>query len=458
MANRDYWSFFIGSGGVRRRATKSVTRTHERRNWWNEVYYLDVYGSKSYIIDATGHPPNILGNLNWLIHGGSLPPLDSGHELWLEKATVSPKRLAYVSGSFPWGVQGPISGPWASSWGAELFGYTDDPNSGNVPDSNSYSFLAMKNYGSMGISRSVQTVPYIPALQVIGELREGIPTIPGSQLLERFHRDSPVDVNKILKRGGATSAEMAALTKVFGKTVAGEFLNFVFGILPTISDIQNIVGVLSNESVARVQASLDSQLRKRFHRERVLVNETVKTHQERWVYPSLDGSTIFTVDQGLETLDTTGTRRVWFEGVFDHAVWANELTSKLNELQSKLGLTLAMPLVEGLWELIPYSWLVDWFTNIGKMLSNASTFQREGLSMPYGYVMAETDLLDVDIWSGRVGGQSFYAPVRRTTLVKQRLKATPFGFGLKVSDLSDIQKAILAALGVSRLSLPSRLP
>jgi len=373
--------------------------------------------------------------------------------MWLEKTSVSQKRLAVVNGDWPWGVKGPISGPWAANWGGAMYGNKDLPVAGSVPDSNSYSFLTLKNYGSIGISRSVQTVPYIPALQVIGELREGIPTIPGALLLEKFHGSSPVDVSAILKRGGPTSSEMALLTKVFGKTVAGEFLNFVFGILPTISDIQNIVGVLSNESIRNVQARLDAQLRQRFHRKRELVNEPVNTIQSRWTYPDLPGSTIFTVGQGLETLQSVGNRTVWFEGVFDHAVWANELTRNLNDLQSKLGATLAMPLVEGLWELVPYSWLVDWFTNIGKMLSNASTFQREGLCMPYGYVMAKTEITDTDIWSGPVGGLPFHAPVRRTTLVKQRLKATPFGFGLKLSDLSDLQRAILAALGLSRLSL-----
>jgi hypothetical protein len=39
----------------------------------------------------------------------------------------------------------------------------------------------------------------------------------------------------------------------------------------------------------------------------------------------------------------------------------------------------------------------------------------------------------------------------KSTTVKQRLPATPFGFGLTFDGLSTKQKAILTALGITRV-------
>jgi hypothetical protein len=110
--------------------------------------------------------------------------------------------------------------------------------------------------------------------------------------------------------------------------------------------------------------------------------------------------------------------------------------------------------------MLPFSWLVDWFTNVGDVVSNVSTLG-SSLQLAYGYIMVE------DRWQRTVEGD--YGPddyyLRTGTSVrenikssvthyrKRRLKASPFGFTVSFQDLSMGQKAILTALGLSRLKM-----
>jgi len=82
-------------------------------------------------------------------------------------------------------------------------------------------------------------------------------------------------------------------------------------------------------------------------------------------------------------------------------------------------------------------------------------------------VMAETKSRQLYAWNSRLGGGvrsvpelrlplPDYAPLTLTsevtTVTKQRRRASPLGFGVAYDGLSLKQKAILAALGLSKLS------
>jgi hypothetical protein len=104
------------------------------------------------------------------------------------------------------------------------------------------------------------------------------------------------------------------------------------------------------------------------------------------------------------------------------------------------------------WELTPWSWAVDWVTNLGDVIHNVSAFSRDGLVMPYGYMMATITIKDTYTLSGfqfntgppQTMFQSF------TSTSKQRIRATPFGFGLDLGGFTNRQWAIIGALGLSR--------
>jgi hypothetical protein len=108
---------------------------------------------------------------------------------------------------------------------------------------------------------------------------------------------------------------------------------------------------------------------------------------------------------------------------------------------------------ETLWNLTPWSWLVDWVFNIGDVLSNLSAFSNDGLVMRRGYVMRHENLTHDYTLTG-IRFMNGYNPgmiyQRFSTETKIRRSASPYGFSASWPDFSPRQLAILAALGITR--------
>jgi hypothetical protein len=106
---------------------------------------------------------------------------------------------------------------------------------------------------------------------------------------------------------------------------------------------------------------------------------------------------------------------------------------------------------EVLWELQPWSWLVDWYFNIGQILENIESFQTDGLVARYAYLMC-TDVVTCDVATSRYSLRGYLGEVSRRTVVtrKQRIRASPYGFGTNPATWSPERWAILAALGLTK--------
>jgi hypothetical protein len=106
---------------------------------------------------------------------------------------------------------------------------------------------------------------------------------------------------------------------------------------------------------------------------------------------------------------------------------------------------------------IPWSWLVDWFSNLGYLLENLDyAGVAERLAADYFYIMRSQEWSMEYVASGsfkRRSGETF--SVRATALTrafaKSRVRGGPFDIALKEKDLSATQLGILGALGLSRL-------
>jgi len=109
------------------------------------------------------------------------------------------------------------------------------------------------------------------------------------------------------------------------------------------------------------------------------------------------------------------------------------------------------PTPDALWNLAPWSWAIDWFSNTGDVVSNISDWATDGLVMQYGYQMVHTITRDnyVPLGSDLIDG-SFSRPFTMVVETKQRRKANPFGFSLSWNGLSPVQQAIALAIGLTR--------
>lgn len=279
--------------------------------------------------------------------------------------------------------------------------------------------------GATAVSRTIPTNPTFSAAAAIGELREGLPSIPGKSVL----------------RAG-----------VRPKGTADEFLNFQFGILPTVSDAKKLLEAHKNSEKILAQLYRDSGrlVRRRMSFPSEVTEETTTA---TGVYPWGPGRLVTSnTSSGTRVTTTRTERKFWFSGGYTYLFPKQEgWHRKIAELEKVYGV---IPDAADLWQLTPWSWAVDWVSNAGDLIQNMTSFSQDNLVMRHGYIMCKTTQVVTETWQGSFNFHGVWSPVElrctSKTVVKQRKRATPYGFGLDAGKFSTRQKAIIAALGISR--------
>lgn len=305
-------------------------------------------------------------------------------------------------------------------------------------------------FGRLLISQAAPTVPHANLLTTAAEiLREGI-SLPGRNLIETFRSQTG------LLRG-----------------VGGEYLNAQFGWLPLLSEFQNVLKSVLNTSKILSDFEANSGLWVRRRRSIPIFKEassSAGTNRTRLGLAGgsiLDGSALADLWQSvpsntgsLATVTKQVSREIWFSGAFSFYLQPDkglaERFTRYGQLANHLlGLRLTP---EVLWELTPWSWLVDYFVDIGRALKLVSLFSNDGLVMKYGYLMCKTtqNVTVTATFPPFKDGTSVTVSTARNRVVKSRYRATPYGFGLDPTGFSNRQWAILGALGLSKA--PKTLP
>lgn len=238
-------------------------------------------------------------------------------------------------------------------------------------------------------------------------------------------------------------------------SIPGEYLNYMFGIAPTISDIQDLrTAIEDKEKIIRQHVrNSGRRIRRRFDADAEVTSSTVVQSgiRARFFGPNPNTNLHTT---GTLTTHTRKTQKWAFSGAFTYYLPEEGFTRDLALMDKLYGVKPGSALA---WELVPFSWLVDYKTSMGDSLSNFDSFVQDGLVMPYAYVMCHTTVDTEYVWQGSLkdpGGN-----LKPETLVasitienKRRRPATPFGFGILPGDLSARQLSIITALGLTTLS------
>jgi len=304
------------------------------------------------------------------------------------------------------------------------FSYSNMSNSLWNPTTFDYSdTAALDQFGAEAIAATIPNAPHADVFQQLEEIRrEGLPKIPGLQFL----KDKGI-------RG-----------------LAGEHLNYQFGVLPTVSAIREDAEAIKNAAEILKQYHRDSG---RLVRRRLVVPKETTTTTEVWsttTYPLNTVAGYFNARGPVYRIVET-TRKRWFSGAYRYfaPIDPTPLDKFLDDANILLGIDITP---EKMFALAPWSWMLDWFTNSGEMLTAIQTFRQDPMLLRWGYVMEHmkrTTTYEQDLVTNT--GASVKA---RLTLIqerKMRRKATPFGFGLSEEELTTKQKSILAALGISKL-------
>lgn len=113
-----------------------------------------------------------------------------------------------------------------------------------------------------------------------------------------------------------------------------------------------------------------------------------------------------------------------------------------------------------LWELAPWTWLLDWGSNLGAVATNLSQLDWSNVLLDYAYLTlcVKTEAsISVNLYTGKWGTNGRYSSANGnfisqhiTSVEKIREQASPFGFSVDWNGLNAFQLSILAALGMSR--------
>jgi len=408
--------------------SKPATHNYETGNIVNQATQLTLGQTTSKLWRSEGHPVNRKTGVR---EGGG--PFHVSHS----GAFVNAGSVHGVLGgnSLTTLYSGPIYGPMVT---ASAIG---EHHTKTVHDQDESS---MKADGSTAISQCAPTNATANLASTLAEsYREGVPTLPGIQSWKKRTE--------------------------YLKSLGSEYLNYQFGWAPLKNEVHSVVNAARHhrDIMQNYKHNEGRNVHRQFH-----FPDTVESwHEEVLAPPAFQPLNTTYLASGAIAGNTVvvtceKVRKRWFEGCFTYGGPSNSdnfgrALGFGSEADAVFGLALSPDV---LWNLTPWSWAVDWFTNAGDVIHNVSNFALAGLVMRYGYMMEETISTYATEYSDtywNVLEKKTPKKVGKTregncsrgeiTVHKSRCPASPFGFGVGWEGLSPTQLAITAALGITRL-------
>jgi hypothetical protein len=365
-------------------------------------------------------------------------PYDNGHTFDLIKRSTKCGTLYFRGPLYSW--QGPCA---IMSW---------YPDSDWLPTPN----VDLDPYGALAIKRTIPTKPIVSIAEILAQLgtEQELPKlgIAGNGGIQKFS-------GQIRDSHSLTISNLKDLLTRFRLLSGEELLNIQFGWKPFLSDFQDILKAVltSNDAVQQLIRDSGRNVRRRYS---FPVETTVTVLDDNHV---IDGAlavdTIgytsqFGVSRCNVTATDTLTTRMWFSGAYTyHIPDGDSIAAKFARYAELADHVIGFSITPSvIWDLTPWSWLSDWFVDIGTIVSNASSLDQNGLVLRYGYLMCEQvrirNVAATNVHSSNGHKmRDMYTTHRQVR--KQRVRSTPFGFGLNPDSFTDYQWSILAALGLS---------
>lgn len=234
------------------------------------------------------------------------------------------------------------------------------------------------------------------------------------------------------------------------RALSDHWLNTQFGWLPFVNDLRKFYKAfkLSRTLYENMRRDNGRWLKKGGTVLEDTSSEVVKTMTSTGHWPALPTALMAPGATGSYTLTDVLYKRIWFEARFRYYI--PDLGSSYWNMRAHAALFGLKPNPAVIWELIPWSWLVDWCSNAGDVMANFDTNLAENLVAKYAFVMGTTEHAvqchsRLNLWNGPVHNYWTFKYTR-----KARSSACPYGFGLTSESLNARQWSILAALGFSK--------
>lgn len=331
---------------------------------------------------------------------------------------------------------------WTTSLSRRRAGFPELPSSGDTQ--------RILSDGRRAIATVAPGRPEVSVTAMVLELMTGIPAVPGKAILQM----------KNLQAGG------------------DEWLNLLFGLIPTHDDAiefgQVLLDITRKLRAYRAQAGKMQRRRISFpasQRSEIYTNSQTNNGEIRFG-PGLGFGQHMYYGHLYSSADTAGEydgrsseifqmeeREFTFSGAFTYYIpempgFSGRLGKYIQELDRMIGLSMDASTV---WQITPWSWLVDWFFDIRQNIDLISLAHDDSLVMNYGYAMeslTRRTVCKVTFRTPSPGTGVKFAVTSYEASRKRRVRASPYGF-LSSSDSEDwspYRWSVLAALGISRSS------
>jgi hypothetical protein len=300
----------------------------------------------------------------------------------------------------------------------------------------------LESWAATQYGRMAPSVSEFSLSSFLGELREGLPR--------------------------AGTAFLSSKVKNY-KALGDDYLNVEFGWKPFLDDLQQLALKLLEASYGLFRPFGAT------HRSRgaIILDDTLRLDALGTAFAVEVGAfqkalPSYQVPDGQSVTTTVGLRADAYvtrrrkqtrsiEGEFVYIPKAGFDPSKYIDRLETLISTEITPSV--LWQLAPWSWLVDWFQEIGDAVASMEAAMNNRILSTYLYAMETTEVSVASSLIGirpRFAGYTYYGVGSyKQELVythKRRIRANPFGFtGSQSTHLTGEQGAILGALGLTRL-------
>jgi len=268
------------------------------------------------------------------------------------------------------------------------------------------------------------------------------------------------------------------------RALGSDYLNYMFGITPVVKDIDSLVRILrKSASIIDTWKKNDGrQVRRRrawtLPDQLTAYNKTLSTQLSVAAIVPTSASNHAAMPTNLSSFEnwtgsiesnTVTSTQYSFSSTFEYQLdqlipeypepirslmfggYSNEAIVDALLLMRQFGLdpkSINSP--STYWNVLPYTWLLDWFVNTGDLMSSITAFQTQGLKLTYGYMSAhQVSRFSAD-YRFTAASSVYEGSVSITSKRDRRIRATPYGFGTTFTGLNSVQLSLLAALATSR--------
>jgi len=289
-------------------------------------------------------------------------------------------------------------------------------------------------------------VDYTPDAWAASAYSRMKPTQPNFQALNALYelKDLPGMLKQRLSHNGL-------------KDVSNYWLALQFGWKPLLADIRNAV---------RTQINGQKRLQQLMRDNGKPVRRSIQMVNTSDVLSESQGNNYSAIQPILVTQYYGGSPHYRTKKVVNDRVWASaqfryylppgprDVKWRREMLRRIFGIQYPSPSV--IYNAIPWSWLIDWFTNLGDVLENMDSGVADRLGATYFYTMRERSTVremfsNVDVFRKSGERVTLSGSARSIMSMKARVAGDPFGFNTNQNTLTGMQLSILGSLGMSRV-------